>query len=518
MESKSKIYILGLIVICGLSFFMRLDVKSPPTIMEARNFITAREMVEKGNWLIPTLNDHIRIRKPPLPTWITAGSLWLFDKTNNLYALRLPAAFMGVLAIVFLFGFTRDLTGSSQQSFYAAAILATSFLFVDEARTGTWDIYSTVFMLGGIWFLWKALNVSGLLYWFVAGVFMALAFMSKGPVAHYAMLLPFVFGALFVRKQLKFSLAGLLVMVITMVILSGLWPLYLYLEIPDIALKIADEESNAWIDKHNRPVWFYLHFPLFTGVWLVLLLWTFIHHRKIRESLKRKDFIFVLGWFVSGLILLSIIPEKKERYFLPMIPVLAMLMSYSINYLIEAYRSNALTRGERIWTRVHTSLMLLFVLAIGVIVYLTSASLLSWMTFTYLPFAAVAIYLLIRFRTNFPTVMATTVLVMVGFSFFALPVVERISRDNPGYDDLRNYRRPADFSAAPIYSAVEINPIRLWELGEVIPQRDFEKITDSQFILISDEKLENAKKTENLFPNPSNEKEVLYFNYFDRPN
>ncbi len=42
------------------------------TIMEARNFITAREMVNEGNWILTTLNGEPRYQKPPLPTWITA--------------------------------------------------------------------------------------------------------------------------------------------------------------------------------------------------------------------------------------------------------------------------------------------------------------------------------------------------------------------------------------------------------------------------------------------------------------
>ncbi|MDF1516551.1 MAG: glycosyltransferase, partial [Lutibacter sp.] len=44
------------------------------TIMEARNFITAREMVQDDNWLLTTMNGETRYQKPPLPTWLTAVS------------------------------------------------------------------------------------------------------------------------------------------------------------------------------------------------------------------------------------------------------------------------------------------------------------------------------------------------------------------------------------------------------------------------------------------------------------
>jgi 4-amino-4-deoxy-L-arabinose transferase-like glycosyltransferase len=54
----------------------------PVSIMEARNFITAREMITDGNWLLTTMNGLARYEKPPLPTWLTAVSGLLFGIKN----------------------------------------------------------------------------------------------------------------------------------------------------------------------------------------------------------------------------------------------------------------------------------------------------------------------------------------------------------------------------------------------------------------------------------------------------
>lgn len=62
------------------------------TIMEARNFISAREMVQDGHWLLTTMNGEARYQKPPMPTWITAVSGSLFG-ISSVYALRLPTVF-----------------------------------------------------------------------------------------------------------------------------------------------------------------------------------------------------------------------------------------------------------------------------------------------------------------------------------------------------------------------------------------------------------------------------------------
>ena len=81
-------------------FFTNLTVDEPD-IMESRNFITAREMLADGNWLIPTMNGELRLEKPPLPTWITAAISSLF-KTNNLFVLRTPAAFISTAMTFFI--------------------------------------------------------------------------------------------------------------------------------------------------------------------------------------------------------------------------------------------------------------------------------------------------------------------------------------------------------------------------------------------------------------------------------
>ncbi|MBQ0739189.1 glycosyltransferase family 39 protein, partial [Aquimarina celericrescens] len=93
-----------LLIIIGLIFFVNLDAIYV-NIMEARNFITAREMINLNNWLLTTLNDVPRYQKPPLPTWLTAlfGNLANF---KSLILLRLPAALCSLLLI---FGFYKIL-------------------------------------------------------------------------------------------------------------------------------------------------------------------------------------------------------------------------------------------------------------------------------------------------------------------------------------------------------------------------------------------------------------------------
>ena len=88
--------LVAIALVCLAIFLPHLDVVEV-NIMEARNFITAREMLEYGNWIHTTMNLEPRYEKPPLPTWLTAFSASVFG-VKSLFGLRLPA----VISVIFL--------------------------------------------------------------------------------------------------------------------------------------------------------------------------------------------------------------------------------------------------------------------------------------------------------------------------------------------------------------------------------------------------------------------------------
>ncbi len=69
MPRVDKAHILLLVAACLGIFFVNLEAIYI-NIMEARNFITAREMLVDGNWIFTTINGEPRYQKPPLPTWM----------------------------------------------------------------------------------------------------------------------------------------------------------------------------------------------------------------------------------------------------------------------------------------------------------------------------------------------------------------------------------------------------------------------------------------------------------------
>ena len=152
--------IIVLAAICFCSFFINLGAHDVD-LMEARNFVTAREIIENGTWLIPTMNGEIRITKPPLPTWITALARIAGGNVDNNITMRLPAAMAASVMVFSLFGFMRTLTEDRLLPFISAVVLATSLLVIDMGRRGTWDIYCHSFMLMAMWIFSYGWNKKG---------------------------------------------------------------------------------------------------------------------------------------------------------------------------------------------------------------------------------------------------------------------------------------------------------------------------------------------------------------------
>jgi len=73
---------------------------------EVRVALIAKEMLERGDYLVPRLNGVRYYEKPPLMYWATALSYRIFGV--NEFAARLPAAvaYVGTVAVIFFLGFT----------------------------------------------------------------------------------------------------------------------------------------------------------------------------------------------------------------------------------------------------------------------------------------------------------------------------------------------------------------------------------------------------------------------------
>lgn len=333
----------ALAIIVAATFFANGDALVPD-IMESRNLIAAREMVEAGSFerfIVPTLNGRLRLEKPPLPTWVAAAVEAV--SPGNLALHRLCAAMMGVVLVIFFYKFARRVL--RQDPVVATLLLCTCYNVMLMGRTVSWDIYTHSLMLGGIYFLAMALlgpseraRRRTTADYLLAGLFMGLSILSKGPVSLYALFLPFLIAfCICMRRRItvRGHVGALTAMIIIALAVGGGWYAYVYGMHGAEMKAIAAKESGAWISHNVRP-WYYYHaFYLETGVWSLLLptaiVMSFVPWRRLR-TLPSERWLPLL-WMIVALVLLSLLPEKKTRYLLPML----IPASYVMNTLIERW-------------------------------------------------------------------------------------------------------------------------------------------------------------------------------------
>ncbi len=372
MQNKRNFHLLLLGVVCFFTFFIHNKVIYPD-IMESRNLITAREMVEYNNWLVPTMNGTLRLEKPPLPTWVAGIIEWV--SADNIVLQRTAAGVMATLLVFFMYFLGAGVTRKPLYGLISALVLCTSFNIILMGRTATWDIYCHSFMLGAIYFFYRAFESEGA-HWkdfLWSGLLMGLSFLGKGPVSFYALLLPFLLCYFPIyRPSLRGKLAPLLVMVLICLVISLWWPLYLYLYHRDMAMFVAAKESTAWLERNVRPWYYYWKFFLESGIWSLFLITALLWPYWKKRITFRKEYLLTVSWVFAILILLSFLPEKKTRYLLPILIPSAMVVAHIIFYWHGKLTESKLLVGwDRLFFRINTLLIASIVccLPVGLYVY-----------------------------------------------------------------------------------------------------------------------------------------------------
>ncbi len=335
MNTRSYLFIL--VLVCLAIFFPHLQL-AEVNIMEARNFISAREMLLYDNWLHTTMNQLPRYEKPPLPTWLTAASASVFG-LDNLFGLRLPASLSSVFLALTFYYFCLNVLNDRKQSFLASLILVTSFYIIFSGRNGQWDIFTHAFMVFAIFQLFKVFNSEGKNWkqWILIGLFLGFSSMSKGPVSFFALLLPFLiaYGIVYKYKGFKPKAMPVLTSVVIFMLAGLSWGIYIYYTDTAAAEYIANKETASWSNREVKPFYHYWSFFVQSGIWTFFAFIALLYPFMIKRVENIKAYRFSLFWTLSAVILLSMVPEKKERYLLPVLIPLALNTSFYINYLIK---------------------------------------------------------------------------------------------------------------------------------------------------------------------------------------
>jgi 4-amino-4-deoxy-L-arabinose transferase-like glycosyltransferase len=327
---------LFLLFLCVITFFVGLGRPALTDADEAYYAESAREMVERGDWLTPYFNYEFRWQKPVLYYWLSAMTYLVFGVSE--WAARWWSALAGIGLAFVTRGAARRITRHEDVGWLAGAIVATSFGYFALARMALPDLPLAFFITVTITAAFER-------QWIVAGTAAGLGFVMKGPLA---ILLPaLVFAAVWWRERDRLEVRPRdLVLGAAVFALVGL-PWYVAMTMTHGAAYlnsffIGDNLERFATDRFNEPRSPFFYVPILLGgllpwtAYLLAALW-----RPVRDLLARRLVLTdaewrLLLWAGIPLIFFSISVGKQPRYILPILPPVAILLARAILLRLDA--------------------------------------------------------------------------------------------------------------------------------------------------------------------------------------
>jgi 4-amino-4-deoxy-L-arabinose transferase-like glycosyltransferase len=322
---------LAVTLLCGVLFFGMLGSSSLWDIDETSNATAAKEMLQSGDYVVPTLDGELRTDKPPFHYWCMTLAYRVFGVGE--FGARFFAGVFGVLTVLMVIAAGTRVLGPPAGTL-AGLILAVSFLFVVSSRSATTDAFLVFFansaVLAG--FFARNSRLMVILCWAAMGM----AVLAKGPVG---IVLPAAALGLYymVRERNVFGWRPL----------ASPWGIILFTAIAVpwyllAASRTGGDLISGFILKHNvgrfvstmeshRGPFFYYLLVLLPGLypWAAFLPQAFKSAWQGRGGGNdRDDFrLLLLIWAGLEIVFFSIARTKLPTYILPAFPALALLLA-----------------------------------------------------------------------------------------------------------------------------------------------------------------------------------------------
>jgi 4-amino-4-deoxy-L-arabinose transferase-like glycosyltransferase len=333
-------WLVALLVVMAFAFQGTRAIFEPD---EGRYTATGINMLESGDWLVPTLDgERPHLTKPPMVYWAIAASIGAFG--YNEWAARLPGALAFVGTGLLLFGLGRRLC-PSQPSLPAVA-WALSLPPLAGANVVSTDVLLMFFETAAMYAFVEAWWRDGPdRRWWLRGMWCCwgLAFLTKGPPGLLPLLAMVAFLALHDRARLRgvFAPAGLVLFAVV-----GLtWFVLIVRKLPDslgyfLGYELYDRVFTA---THDRNAQWYGAFEVYLPVLLVgALPWTALAlkaaggpaaaWRTARQRIRERDreTLLLLYWFLVPLAVFFLARSRLQLYVLPLFVPLALMSARAL--------------------------------------------------------------------------------------------------------------------------------------------------------------------------------------------
>ena len=343
---RPVIIILLLAVLSAYLYFFQLNRMALTDPDETFYAQTAKEMVQKGEWLTPTLYGKPQFEKPILFYWLVEISYKIFG--INEFGSRFPSAVFGFLGIVGIYLLGRSLF-NNRAGILSAVVLATSIEYIALSVACVTDMVLFVFMLFGALFFFYGQAKNKSYFYILSSAAFALATLTKGPVG---LVLPVFIIALHLLITRDLSVfrkwSTLLLSAVVFAVVALPWYIIMYkLYAKDFidAFFGFHNVTRFFVPEHKTGSQFYYNIPVILGgfvPWTAFLPLGFWHIFRIKE---KKQSIFILLWFFIIFIFFSISSTKLPTYIFPCFVSLALIIGKLWDDFLNKAQNTALKTG-----------------------------------------------------------------------------------------------------------------------------------------------------------------------------
>ncbi len=314
---------------------------------EGRWAVVAREMMQTGNYFLPTINGQVYFDKPLLSYWAIIPFSWFTGVTET--SARLPGALAGIAVAGVIFAVGRRLFGR-ETGFLGGVILLTTVMFGFWSRTASAELLNVLAIWLMLWILAGDDPKPSFRRYLVFYLVAALSSFCKGPVAPAVALVTTVAlssmetivdirhsGTHRIRQSLARHFNWIASLRGSLAALCGLAAFILLLFLPVIVTGSRDAVELMWRENvtrffkpfdHVEPFYSYFkHIPIFLLPWSFVAIASLITIRKWEAGWSRRWLVCVT---IAIFIFFTISGSRRSYYILPIVPAFALIMGRSL--------------------------------------------------------------------------------------------------------------------------------------------------------------------------------------------
>jgi hypothetical protein len=297
---------------------------------EGRYAEIPREMLARGEWVVPYLNSEPYLDKPPLLYWLVMLSYQIFG-IHDWSARLIPAlAVHATVLVVYLFGRRRV---GERAAFRGALLLALAPAFVSIGRLLVIDSLLSLCVALVVFASWEALEASRWrsVWWLIAGLAAGLGILSKGPVILILTLPPLALSQWLRGKPIRLLSWNSALFVAATIAVALPWYVSICMRLPKFAgYFLWQHNLMRFLSPfdHLEPFWYYVPILVFGFLPGTLLLPSFARFLTTGQTEIRQirgpalgSLLLAGGWCV---LFFSLSGCKLPTYILPAFPFLAL--------------------------------------------------------------------------------------------------------------------------------------------------------------------------------------------------